>query len=206
MNAVLLSSGGLDSALLAALNPGALHLSINYGQEHLRELASARNIAAHYSAEHIEKSCRLPHKHGDIVPGRNAVLITLAAAIAQDRSIPTVLIGCNSDDNTGFPDCRPQFINATNSNSAPTHANSPPTPNNADSASTWAASTHAADSATPKPSDATPQTAHTSATAPTSTHPNSPGGSPNSANNPPSSTPPDLTHRHMRPDTTKHAT
>lgn len=109
---VLLSSGGLDSALLAAMWPGALHLSINYGQEHMRELRSARAVAQHYRAEHVEKGCRLPHKHGEVVPGRNAVLIALAAAVAQDRGGGTVLIGCNGDDDAGFPDCRPGFIAA----------------------------------------------------------------------------------------------
>lgn len=112
MTAVLLSSGGLDSALLAAMNPGAVHLSVNYGQEHLREIRSARAIAAHYQAEHREQSCWLPYKHGEVVPGRNAMLIALAAAMAHDRGLETVLIGCNSEDAAEFPDCRPQFIAA----------------------------------------------------------------------------------------------
>lgn len=109
-NALLLSSGGLDSAVLAATTGATYHLSVNYGQEHKRELASARQIAAHYGAAHEERACRLPAKVGDVVPNRNSVLISIGAAVAEARGFDVVLIGCNAEDAAGFPDCRPAFI------------------------------------------------------------------------------------------------
>lgn len=113
--AILLASGGLDSLTIAATHPTTLHLTINYGQEHQRELRAAKEIAAHYRTPHLEIACLLPQeRHGDIVPNRNAVLINIAASIAMARRISTVLIGCNAADRDDFPDCREKFLRAVN--------------------------------------------------------------------------------------------
>lgn len=78
---VLLASGGLDSTLLAAEFGPSIHLTIDYGQPHAREIDAARAIAAHYGAEHIIMACDLPAVGAlpeMIVPGRNLALIALA--------------------------------------------------------------------------------------------------------------------------------
>lgn len=126
---VLLASGGLDSTVVAAMHPGALHLSVDYGQRHaVRELLAARNVARHYEAE--QHRLRIPDlaRHlpsaltgnsgaltgaPTVVPNRNAILIALAVGVAQAHGADTVLIGCNADDHADYPDCRPAFITAT---------------------------------------------------------------------------------------------
>lgn len=110
---ILLASGGLDSTLIAAEFGPAIHLTVDYGQPHAREIDAARAIAAHYGAEHVVMSCDLPAVGAlpeMIVPGRNLALIALATAVAMSRGHRTVLIGCNKSDAESYPDCRPEFI------------------------------------------------------------------------------------------------
>lgn len=124
---VLLSSGGLDSAVVAAMYPQALHLSVDYGQRHHVELRSAADVAGYYEAEHVVVSAPIAELASTsvltgaegamvgaptVVPGRNAVLIALAASLAESRGGGTVLIGVNADDHADYPDCRPEFIAA----------------------------------------------------------------------------------------------
>jgi 7-cyano-7-deazaguanine synthase len=90
-------------------------LSIDYGQRHATELTSARQIASQAGVRLIEAKATIPWCSnalidgvGDVVvPGRNAILASLAAAHVPGG---TVVMGCCADDAERFPDCRPEFI------------------------------------------------------------------------------------------------
>ena len=137
MRAVVLFSGGLDSAttLAIARKQGyACHaLSCHYGQRHEAELAAARRIAAALGAvEHRELAIPLgdfggsaltdpliavPEQGGagiplTYVPARNTVLLSFALAWAEVLPADAIFIGVNAIDYSGYPDCRPEFIAA----------------------------------------------------------------------------------------------
>lgn len=110
----------------------AIHaLTINYGQRHLRELRSARDIAERLQVErHVELPLDLRTfggsaltddidvpKNGvgeDIpvtyVPARNLVFLALTTAFAEASGAQDIFIGVNALDYSGYPDCRPEFI------------------------------------------------------------------------------------------------
>lgn len=141
-HAVVLVSGGLDSAttLAIARDRGfACHaLSFDYGQRHRLELEAARKVAAALGAvEHrvvrIDLSAaggfgrsaltdeievpkdRLPRKSGipiTYVPARNTIFLSLALAYAEVVGAFDIFIGINAVDYSGYPDCRPSFIEA----------------------------------------------------------------------------------------------
>ncbi len=133
--AVVLLSGGLDSMITAALANERgfdVHaLTLNYGQRHQLELRSARLIASKLEvAEHIQLSLDLRAFGGsaltdaidvpksgvrdDIpityVPARNLVFLALTTACAEAAGANDVFIGVNALDYSGYPDCRPEFI------------------------------------------------------------------------------------------------
>lgn len=141
MKAICLLSGGMDSTTLAyvAKDQGyeiyALH--VNYGQRtERRELRSAKTIAALLGAkEFIEVNLGYLSQFGDssltdrsieveeydedrqgipntYVPFRNANLLSIATSFAESRNADAVFIGVQSLDYSGYPDCRPQFIEA----------------------------------------------------------------------------------------------
>ncbi|PVV09668.1 MAG: 7-cyano-7-deazaguanine synthase QueC [gamma proteobacterium symbiont of Ctena orbiculata] len=135
--AVVLLSGGLDSATVLALasNQGyACHaLSMAYGQRHAAELAAASRVAASLKAEahklvHIglddiggsaltDRSIQVPEEMGNgipvtYVPARNTVFLSLALGWAEVLDAQDIFIGVNAVDYSGYPDCRPQFIEA----------------------------------------------------------------------------------------------
>jgi 7-cyano-7-deazaguanine synthase len=138
--AVVLLSGGLDSATVAAiaLREGFdVHaLSFRYGQRHALELDAAAKVAAHLGvAEHrvVEIDLRafggsaltddiaVPKDRSvdtlaDIpvtyVPARNTVFLSFALAFAEVLGSSEVFIGVNALDYSGYPDCRPEFIAA----------------------------------------------------------------------------------------------
>jgi 7-cyano-7-deazaguanine synthase len=139
--AVVLASGGLDSTVTAALAREAGHelflLTIDYGQRHAIEVARARQVAeAMQAAKHTVLSVDLralggsaltselpvpkdrrseERKHGipvTYVPGRNVIFLSLAAAHAEAEGASLVYFGANVLDYSGYPDCRPEFINA----------------------------------------------------------------------------------------------
>ncbi|RIK85232.1 MAG: 7-cyano-7-deazaguanine synthase QueC [Planctomycetota bacterium] len=139
--AVVLLSGGLDSATTAAIARAEGYrlyaLSVDYGQRHRFELAAARRIAAALGvAEHRLLSIELGSLGGsaltaDIavpqdrpaeemssgipvtyVPARNTVLLSLALAYAEVRGAADIFVGVNAVDYSGYPDCRPEFIAA----------------------------------------------------------------------------------------------
>ena len=136
--AVVLLSGGLDSATVLAIARNAGHrcfaLSFDYNQRHACELHAARVLAKAMNAEehiilpldlgtfggsaltdHIEvPKDRDPETERDIpmtyVPARNLVFLSLAAAYAETRKARDIYIGVNAIDYSGYPDCRPEFI------------------------------------------------------------------------------------------------
>ncbi len=135
--AVILLSGGLDSATVLAMarNKGyACHaLSLDYGQRHRAELAAAKRVAAALGAvEHkilplsldaiggsalTDKSIDVPQAGGEgipvtYVPARNTVFLALALGWAEVLGSTDLFVGVNAVDYSGYPDCRPAFINA----------------------------------------------------------------------------------------------
>jgi 7-cyano-7-deazaguanine synthase len=137
--AVVLLSGGLDSATAAAIAGSEgfelFALTVAYGQRHVREIESARAVARALGVvRHVELQVDLsafggsaltdridvPRDRdlaaGDIpatyVPARNTVLLSLAMAWAEALEARDVYIGVNVLDYSGYPDCRPEFIEA----------------------------------------------------------------------------------------------
>ena len=136
-HAVVLLSGGLDSYTAAALVKAdgfSLHaLTIRYGQVHAREVDAARRVAAALGvSDHRELSVDLAALGGsaltgagavpkdrapdaaDIpptyVPARNTVMLSLALAWAEALGVRDLVIGVNALDYSGYPDCRPEYI------------------------------------------------------------------------------------------------
>ncbi len=139
--AIILLSGGLDSATIAAMakDQGFVlyGLSFSYGQRHSVELDYAKRVAAMVGvAEHkiAEIDLRLfggsaltadiaVPKHTDIaeigedipvtyVPARNTVFLSFALAYAETMQAYDIFIGVNAMDYSGYPDCRPDYIEA----------------------------------------------------------------------------------------------
>ena len=137
--AVVLLSGGLDSYTAAAIAReegfALFALTIRYGQRHARELEAARAVALSLAVErHVELDVNLsvfggssltsdmpvprdrPLDRAEIpstyVPARNTVFLSLALAWAETLSADDVFIGVNALDYSGYPDCRPEFIDA----------------------------------------------------------------------------------------------
>jgi len=133
--AVVLLSGGLDSMVVAGLVREAGYrlfaLTINYNQRHSVELQAAGRIAAHLGAErHVTLPLDLRQFGGsaltddiavpkegvgeDIpvtyVPARNLVFLSLTLAWAEAVGARDIFIGVNALDYSGYPDCRPEFI------------------------------------------------------------------------------------------------
>jgi 7-cyano-7-deazaguanine synthase len=128
-SAVILLSGGLDSATcLAIANDQGFScyaLSLDYGQRHRSELIAAENVARSMGAELkvINLDLRafggsaLTEEEGDgipvtYVPARNTIMLSLALAWAEVLGAGDIFIGVNAVDYSGYPDCRPEFINA----------------------------------------------------------------------------------------------
>lgn len=121
MKLVVLLSGGIDSTVLLAcmLHQGheCVAVSVDYGQDHFRELAAAKEIADHYNVEHVIIKTGVLNGHAisqndSVVPARNLVIISLAVAVADTHYATAVAFGANNDDFNGFSDCRPEFIEA----------------------------------------------------------------------------------------------
>jgi 7-cyano-7-deazaguanine synthase len=136
-HAVVLLSGGLDSATALAIARDQGYrchaLSISYGQRHAAELAAAERVVKALGAEqhkviHIELDAfggsALTDKAIDVpesmqsgipvtyVPARNTVFLSLALGWAEVLDAQDIFIGVNAVDYSGYPDCRPQFIEA----------------------------------------------------------------------------------------------
>ena len=139
MRAIVLLSGGLDSYTAAAMAKAdgfVLNaLTIHYGQRHAREVQSAREVARALGVEqHKELTVDLRPIGGssltseidvprdrdldatDIpstyVPARNTIFLSLALGWAEVLGAADLFIGVNAVDYSGYPDCRPEFIDA----------------------------------------------------------------------------------------------
>ncbi|NIP84228.1 MAG: 7-cyano-7-deazaguanine synthase QueC [Planctomycetales bacterium] len=139
--AVILLSGGLDSATTAAIAReegfAPYALSVDYGQRHRFELKAAQRVA---EALHVQRHTtiaidlgrwggsaltdqiavpkdRSPHQMEEAipvtyVPARNTVFLSLALGLAEVVEAADIFIGVNAVDYSGYPDCRPEFIEA----------------------------------------------------------------------------------------------
>jgi 7-cyano-7-deazaguanine synthase len=140
--AVVLLSGGLDSTVTIALAKDQGYelfpLSFDYGQRHDRELESAKNIAHHYEVrEHkiikidlsqiggsalTDKGIEVPENRDEkeigsdipptYVPARNTILLSIALGYAEVIGAEAIFIGANTQDYSGYPDCRSDFFSA----------------------------------------------------------------------------------------------
>ena len=137
-SAVALLSGGMDSAVAAAWaqREGGftlVTLTVDYGQRHRVEIGAAGRISGWLgAAEHIVIRADLRAAGGSAltdeidvpkapggdeipityVPARNTVLLALALGVAEARGATALVIGANRVDYSGYPDCRPEFLEA----------------------------------------------------------------------------------------------
>ena len=139
MRAVVLLSGGLDSATVAAMAKAqgwtVDALTIRYGQVHAIEIEAARRVARAVGVDrHVELEIDLTSLGGSTlvgdgavpkgrdldeggipstyVPARNTVFLSLALAFAETRGAERIALGVNAIDYSGYPDCRPEFLEA----------------------------------------------------------------------------------------------
>ena len=137
MKAVILLSGGLDSTVCMAYAKEAGYelypISFNYHQRHSIELESAKKVAKFYNvARHIvietnmndiggsaltDTSIEVPDGNMEsteipvtYVPARNLIFLSYALSYAEAIGAERILIGVNALDYSGYPDCRPAFI------------------------------------------------------------------------------------------------
>jgi len=140
--AVVVLSGGVDSTVCLALaagegereSDGLVALTFDYGQRHGVEVERARVIADRYGAEWLrvaldasqwggsaltDASVAVPVDGVDAgvipvtyVPARNLIFLSVAMGVAEARDADAVYLGVNALDYSGYPDCRPEFIDS----------------------------------------------------------------------------------------------
>lgn len=140
-SAIVLLSGGLDSATTAAIAKSQgfdlYALSIDYGQRHCFELEAARRVAqsqgvrrhvtlkidlTQFGASALTADIDVPKDRSEAemgsgipityVPARNTVFLSLALAYAEASGAADLFVGVNAVDYSGYPDCRPEYIAA----------------------------------------------------------------------------------------------
>ena len=136
-SAIVLLSGGLDSATALAIARSTgfrtYALSVHYGQRHVAELDAAAKVAAALGAhEHrvmgvdlagiggsalTDRAVAIPEAESagipvTYVPARNTLLLSLALGWAEVVGAGDIFVGVNFLDYSGYPDCRPEFIDA----------------------------------------------------------------------------------------------
>ena len=138
MSSVLLLSGGIDSAtILSSItkeNEKVFALTFDYGQKHYAEIEKAKNLAKEFDVyEHkiiklnlseftdsslTDKNIQVPKSLIDdeipntYVPGRNTIFLSIALSYAESKGCSSIYIGANAIDYSGYPDCRPEYIEA----------------------------------------------------------------------------------------------
>ncbi len=134
--AIVLLSGGLDSATalaIASKNFECHAISFNYRQRHVSELAAAKQITQSFNAYHqliqldygVMSNSALTDPLIDVpesgceegipvtyVPARNTIFLSHALAVAEVQGSTDIFIGVNAVDYSGYPDCRPEYIEA----------------------------------------------------------------------------------------------
>jgi len=134
--AVVLLSGGIDSSTTLAIAKSegfeCYAISFDYGQRHKIELKSAKKIAKHIGVkEHLIVSFDLTKIGGSAltsdmkvpdgqaegipvtyVPARNTIFLSFGLAWAEVLQSPNIFIGANIVDYSGYPDCRPEYLQA----------------------------------------------------------------------------------------------
>jgi len=135
--AVVLLSGGLDSATVLAMARArgfsCYALSVDYGQRHRAEIAASKQVAQMLGAnEHrvikvdltgfggsalTDNNIAVPQQPTEgipltYVPARNTIMLSLALAWAEVLQSRDIFIGVNAVDYSGYPDCRPEYIEA----------------------------------------------------------------------------------------------
>ena len=136
-NAVVLLSGGLDSATTLAIANSEGYtchcLSLDYGQRHRAELRAAERVAnllgacaqrtlkldltAFGGSALTDGAIEVPTQPGagipvTYVPARNTIMLSLALAWAEVLGSGDIFIGANAVDYSGYPDCRPEYLSA----------------------------------------------------------------------------------------------
>jgi len=138
MSSVLLLSGGIDSAtILTSItkeNEKVFALTFDYGQKHYAEIEKAKNLAKEFDVhEHkiiklnlseftdsslTDRNIQVPKCLPDenipstYVPGRNTIFLSIALSYAESKGCSSIYIGANAIDYSGYPDCRPEYIEA----------------------------------------------------------------------------------------------
>jgi 7-cyano-7-deazaguanine synthase len=134
--AIVLLSGGLDSATALAIASRDYHchaISFNYSQRHVSELNAAKQLAQAFAAswqliqldENVMTGSALTDSGIDVpedgydqgipvtyVPARNTVFLAHALAVAEVHGSGDIFLGVNAVDYSGYPDCRPAYIEA----------------------------------------------------------------------------------------------
>ncbi|ODS63051.1 MAG: 7-cyano-7-deazaguanine synthase QueC [Arenimonas sp. SCN 70-307] len=133
--AVVLVSGGMDSAVVLAIAReqgfDCHALSVAYGQRHTSELAAAAELAQSVGAVHkvvnvdlrsiggsaLTADIDVPEAGGEgipvtYVPARNTIMLSIALGWAEVLGADDLFCGVNAVDYSGYPDCRPEFIEA----------------------------------------------------------------------------------------------
>jgi 7-cyano-7-deazaguanine synthase len=139
-NAVVLLSGGLDSTTtlaMARVDHSVHAISFRYGQRHSAEIEAARKAAARFGvvkhvivdidlrtfgASALTADLEVPKDRPldamldeipiTYVPARNTIFLSYALALAEVGSARDIFIGVNAIDYSGYPDCRPEYIDA----------------------------------------------------------------------------------------------
>ena len=138
--AVVLLSGGMDSAVVLAIAKkkgfDCHAITFSYGQRHRVELNKAKiqaerqNAAEHkifelnigqFGGSALTENIEVPKSSADeksipvtYVPARNLIFLSIAAGYAETIGADDIFIGVSSVDYSGYPDCRPEFIDAMN--------------------------------------------------------------------------------------------
>lgn len=138
--AVCLLSGGLDSTtcLYVALRDGyeVTALTVHYGQLHDKEIKAAKKIAEQAGVTHMivplsmpwggsaltDENIEVPMDRSEqdmgsdipstYVPARNTLFLSLASSLAETIGASKIFIGANAIDYSGYPDCRPEYLNS----------------------------------------------------------------------------------------------